>query len=345
MAEPFTKADPTATGWAIRDPIVRLRRWGTEQTFDLDPSIQSVLGAAPEATIQISEPDGRISRRHASLAIEDGVWTVRDLDSTNGIQQDGEPRRSFALVPGVELSLGGVTLIAESPHSIALHALLQRLMGWSAERLADVDQALRAVREAANLRAVLVLAGEGSLSGVVARLHRSVLGRDRALVVRDPKESGIAAMDRATDGMLVLDASALPDDLEQVLAGLRLPNARVRLVVCARTVDEASEVTRRLPRIASVVLTPIEERQPELDRLLESFAHDAADALGTAGSAFRPLDCKWIRDGGAKTLEEIEEVTRRVVALRNWGVTAGAERLGITHGALSRWASRRRIPT
>ena len=44
-------------------------------------------------------------------------------------------------------------------------------------------------------------------------------------------------------------------------------------------------------------------------------------------------------------LAEIETGTRRLVALRNWGVTGGAERLGITHGALSRWAKRRKIPT
>ena len=32
------------------------------------------------------------------------------------------------------------------------------------------------------------------------------------------------------------------------------------------------------------------------------------------------------------------------VALRNWGVNDGAARLGITHGALSLWLSRRQIP-
>jgi len=54
---------------------------------------------------------------------------------------------------------------------------------------------------------------------------------------------------------------------------------------------------------------------------------------------------EWVRASGVATLAELEEMARRLVAIRNWGVTHGAERLGITHGALSRWAQRRKIPT
>jgi hypothetical protein len=61
-----------------------------------------------------------------------------------------------------------------------------------------------------------------------------------------------------------------------------------------------------------------------------------------AGTAFSPATR--VLDSGITTLDEIEEVARRLVALRNWGVTDGAKRLGITHVALSRWARRWHIP-
>jgi len=67
--------------------------------------------------------------------------------------------------------------------------------------------------------------------------------------------------------------------------------------------------------------------------------------LGASDLGFRPLDPAWARASGLATLSEIEDVARRLVALRNWGVTGGAARLGITHGALSRWARRRKLPT
>jgi predicted DNA-binding protein (UPF0251 family) len=44
----------------------------------------------------------------------------------------------------------------------------------------------------------------------------------------------------------------------------------------------------------------------------------------------------WIRATEPASLEEIETIAMRIVALRNWGVNAGAEKLGISHAALSR---------
>jgi hypothetical protein len=44
-------------------------------------------------------------------------------------------------------------------------------------------------------------------------------------------------------------------------------------------------------------------------------------------------------------MKELDELALRLVAERNWGVTAGAERLGISHVALSKWMRRRDIPT
>jgi predicted DNA-binding protein (UPF0251 family) len=48
-------------------------------------------------------------------------------------------------------------------------------------------------------------------------------------------------------------------------------------------------------------------------------------------------------DSGVTTLDQLEAFALRLVALRSWGVAEGARRLGISHGALSRWAQRWKI--
>jgi hypothetical protein len=89
----------------------------------------------------------------------------------------------------------------------------------------------------------------------------------------------------------------------------------------------------------------IAERGAEIERLLEAYGADAVEELGADFLGFRPHDLERVRTCGVADLDELEELARRLVALRNWGVSGGANRLGITHGALSRWARRRRIPT
>ncbi|MEJ7602004.1 MAG: FHA domain-containing protein [Kofleriaceae bacterium] len=345
MADPSTNADPTGTGWAINDLVVRLRLLGSERAFDLSSARQWVVGASPECTIQLDDPSGRVSRRHAVLHREGDTWLVRDLGSTNGIRHDGEATRAFSLSPGAEIELGGIAMIAESARSIELHALLRRVLGWSLRCLADVDRALGVVRDMANLRTGLILRGEGSLVGAARRLHHLVLGPERPFVLRKGDEMGIHAAERAVSGVLCFDADALPPDLREVVASLRLPETRVRLIVCARTAESSAEVATIVPRVATLWIPPLAERGDEMEQLLEAYGRDAVTVLDAAELGFRQHDLKWVRASGIRTLEEIEEVTYRLVALRNWGVTAGAERLGITHGALSRWARRRKIPT
>jgi pSer/pThr/pTyr-binding forkhead associated (FHA) protein len=344
VADARTKADPAAKGWMIDDPVVRFRHFGSEQVIDLAASDRWGLGSSAECSIRLDDPSGRVSRRHAALAREGETWTMQDLGSTNGLRQNREDRRVFQLAPGDEIELGGITLIAESRRSVELHELLRRLLGWSAARLGEVDRALRMVREMANLRAALILRGEGPLHGVARRLHGVTLG-DRPFVVLGGKERGEAGLDRAVNGMICVDARALPRDIHQVIAGFRMPDLRLRLMAFADSVSAAAEIATLIPRIATIWLPPLAERADELDRLLEAYGRDAVAELGAPDLGFRPHDLEWVRARGVKTLDEAEEVTHRLVALRSWGVAGGAKRLGITHSALSRWARRRKIPT
>lgn len=104
------------------------------------------------------------------------------------------------------------------------------------------------------------------------------------------------------------------------------------------------EVAPPGPITVRVVVPPLRDRT-DLDALLASYAIDAAAAFGAPDPALRPHDLSWVLAGGIATHAEAEEVIRRVVAARAFGITAGAERLGITHAALSRYLRRRKIPT
>jgi FHA domain len=73
----------------------------------------------------------RVSRRHALLYVENLIWCVRDLQSTNGLfvrQNDGSTIRVFrstTLEHGMQVSFGpvtlGVSIITEDPRRSAHH--------------------------------------------------------------------------------------------------------------------------------------------------------------------------------------------------------------------------------
>lgn len=331
-------------GWALNDPVVRFRVQGSERVFDLATSDRWVLGSSSDCSVRLDDFSGRVSRRHAVASRDGEIWTMHDLGSTNGLRLNREERRSFQLATGDEIELGGITLLAESHRSIELHDLLRRWLGWSASRLGEVDRALRDVREMSHLRAALILHGMDSLAGVVRRLHRVALG-DRPFVALGPDDSGMQGLEHAMNGMLCVDARGLPRDIRPVIANLRTPDMRVRLVAYADSSEAAAEIAAMISRIVTISIPPLTEREDEIERLLEAYASDAAEELGADYPALRPRDPELVRRSGVASLGEMEHVARRLVALRNWGVAGGAKRLGITHGALSRWARRRGLPT
>lgn len=345
MAQLSTKADPTVAGWAIRDQVSQLRIYGTDELFALQPGQSVVVGASPEAGIRLEDPTGRVSRKHALIEDRGGEWVMTDLDSTNGTRQDGETRKTFAITPGTEIDVGGVKLIAESESLLSLRELLCRFIGWSRDKATDVDRALRAIRELAHLRISLVVCADGKLDHVAHMIHDRALGTERPFSTHEGTESGMAALSRATDGTLYVDGKNMPSDLQHVLVSLRLPDTRARLIVGADDYEVGAQLAAMIPSITTLQLPSLAQRSGELDRILQAFATDAVASLGAADTGLREHDLKWIKDSKIASLDEAAEVMRRVVAMRNWGVTEGAERLGITHGALSRWARRRKLPT
>jgi hypothetical protein len=334
-----TNEDPAPIDWSIDDPVIRFRVLGSEHVLDLPAADRCVLGSSPQCSLRLEDPSGRLSRRHAEALRHRGGWQMVDLDSTNGLRINNKRRRSIQLTPGDEVELGGVTLIAESQRSIELRALLQEWLGWSTSRLVEVDRALREVRAMANLRTALILRGAGDLGKIARRLHQVTLG-DRPFVPFTSLDRRAQGLERARNGTLYVDERESMHRLRDALATGYRTDLRVRLVAALNSTKPVADFAAMLSRIAMLSIPTVTERPGDIPRLLEAYGMEAAAALGTTWLGLYRGDTQRVLDSGVITLDQLEVYTLRLVALRNWGITEGAKRLGVTHGALSRWARR-----
>jgi len=343
-----TANDPGNVGWRITDEVIQLRPVGREDPFELrvTSSGDPLIGSSSACAVRVQDATGCVSRLHARLARGEGaLWSVHDLGSKNGTWVEGARRITYPLTPGTEIVVGSVSLIAESRELIALRQLLSRMLGYSDEKRVDVDRALRGVRDAATLRAALVLCGPGDLLAIAARLHEEMLGGDAPFVPVDSDGPALPLMAKAANGTLCLSVKQLPADLENVIAATRVPGSRTRVIICAPTIKAAAKTCLMFGRVARVVLTPVATRRDELAVLVEDCARDAADRLGQASTGLDDRDRAWLRKRRYEGFAELDEFVRRMVAIRTLGVTEGAARLGMTHSALSHWARRHAIPT
>jgi hypothetical protein len=351
-----TNLDPAASEWGIDDHVMRLREWGTDLIRMLPaPAVTGwMLGAATSCAVRLVDPSGQVSRVHASLIHDQARWRLRDAGSTNGMRLDGARRTEIILEPGIEIGIGGLTLIAESRRWIALRGFLARMLGWRGDRTEVVDHALRSIRMSATRRTALVLCGDGDLVPTARSIHRHALGNDRPFVVCDPRrrrskatvrsaenyETGMQAFEAARGGSLCVRNRRLPRDFAQVVAALRNPDARVQLIVCAGHSDDCRSY------LASPITVPsLAGREAELDRIIDEYAEDAVAELGAPRVGFLAVDHAWVREHASSSLSEIEKATLRLVALRHSrNLSHAAARLGMAPVSLSRWIGRREMP-
>lgn len=352
---PPTDPDPSLEDWRIHDELVWLREWGTDRVHALPSSSSEVIvGASPSCTLRLEDASGRVSRRHARLARDrdGGRWSIQDLGSKNGVWLDGARCARDVLEPGVELRLGGITLIAESPRLIALRGYLSRLLGWRAAQRHAVEHALRLLRFTAAGRASLVLCGPEDLVPIAQELHRRALGPERPFVLCDPRRRRAAgtvraaanlaralpAIAAAAGGSICVLREHLPRDFPEALEILRRPGAHVQLIVCARR-----PVKSDLYLNDAVLVPPLATRAKELGRIIAEYADDAIARLGAPPGSLTTRDRAWIRRHAASSLAEVEKATLRAIAVRTSGsVTEAAARLGMSRAALASWLRRKR---
>jgi hypothetical protein len=356
MSTLSTKNDPTAEGWSMDDAIVRLREWGTDRVHMLPPAGEALIGTAEGCQIQLEDRTGHVSRRHARVWREPERWMIEDAGSKNGIRLDGARvgHGVSSIEPGLEIGIGGLTLLAESARLIALRGFLARVLGWTSEQAVVVDQALRSIRMAAAQRVGLVLSGDAELVAIAHSIHRCALGPDRPFIACDPRRrtsrESVRAVENHTQGMVALQAarggslcvwsSRLPRDFSQVLRKLREPDTRVQLVCCS-TKRDSSDGLLTTP----IDLPPLARRSGELPRIIDEYARDAIAELGATPAAFTKQDHAWVTEHAATSLGEIEKATLRLTAIRMSGTFGrAAARLGMSHVALSRWIGRRQLP-
>lgn len=346
--------------WLVHDDVTHLRRWASEASYPLpSPPLSRgetrTIGAADGCWLRLQDDENRVSRRHAQLSYDrpDG-WMLGDLGSKNGLWLDGETRASpFPLTPGIEIRIGGITMVAESPRLRELREVLKRLIGWGAERSEDVDLALRSIRMAVMHREPLLLCAPNANISIARLLHQHAIGPDRPLVVCDPRRvaraeetvraapnyaRGLEALEAATSGTLCVWRWRLPPDFAEVEELRRKPDARVLLIVCSTSAPHPVDAESQL------VIPALAERGSELRRIVSAYGADAIAEFG--GGRFTAADLDWVTEHEASTLAAIETATRRLVAYDACGeeITRAAHRLGMAHGTLSVWIARRRMP-
>jgi len=350
-----TKIDLDDRRWHIDDAVVRLRRWGAEHAYHLPepPGGPLKLGSALTCDVQLHDEAGLLSREHAVLTPGPTGWEILDWDSKNGLWVEGVRATKRTLQAGLKLQLGGLILVAESLKSIGLRSLVSRLVGWGPARRSGVDEALQNLRDCAIQRTPLILIGDHDLAPVAARLHRMTLGPKAPFLSYDGADlvadgAVITAIQAARHGTLCVPirrratASAVADAVHAVDIA-----TRPRLVLCASNVGDAAAVSTTPGRRAVISIPPLSERTGEILRLVHEAAQDIVQELGAPSTGFTMHDLERLQAMKFSGMADLEDSIRRIVAMRTWGVTAGAQRLGLKHSSLSQWArnKNRRLST
>ena len=106
-----------------------------------------IIGSDPAVALRLVDSTRSVSRHHARLVRVDSGWEIEDSRSRYGVRCDGGRATSkrFLITPGMEIGLGGITLIAENASLVDLRQYLARVLGWGATSRPAINLALRAV--------------------------------------------------------------------------------------------------------------------------------------------------------------------------------------------------------
>jgi FHA domain len=352
----LVSTSPAGDAW-FRDDVVQLREWRTNLVHRLPPvPVQEcTIGSAQTCSIRLADDSNQVSRFHARLLPDHGRWKLLDTGSMNGIMVEGHQSPEVVLIPGLEVRLGGVTLLAESAAMMSLRGFLCRLLGWSIAAQEAVNVALRTLRQVNTGEAPLLLCGDGDLFDVARGLHARSPRRQRPFVFCDPKQkstrasshhpaiepSATGALAAAEKGTICFRSTKLPEDFAVLSLSRRSRPTPVQIIICAAGLDEVGAF-----RAAPLPIPPLQLRKEEVGRIIDAYAKDACSWIeGASNHALPAEDRTWIADHSAESIPEIEKGASRLIALRVAGSVLGAASLlGIHHSTLLRWIGRRELP-
>jgi len=133
---------------------LKLVAGGEAQTWELDGETVTI-GSKDENLVCLT-CDG-VSRYHAELAFEDGVWVIKDLGSRNGIFVAGEKVDIHELAPGDEIQVGNARLRFELVTPGALDGAKEVLGAFRKDPVGTLKTDARARMGLAGTVAVVIL--------------------------------------------------------------------------------------------------------------------------------------------------------------------------------------------
>lgn len=355
-----TATDPEGSKvrvWLDHEPVIHLRERTGERVYRLPgPDVdECVIGSDPSAALRLFDPGGLVSRAHARLVREGTQWKIEDLQSKNGLRQDGTRSIKFPIVPGVEIGIGSLTLIAENQSLVQLRKYLARVLGWDPDGQSMVEVAIQAIRSAANQHQPLVIGGVDDLVAVARQIHLRTTPRGAPFVVCGSRPckpdlsvdvtathaDPAAAFERAAGGTVCARAQELPVRLERLMevAGESGARSQAQLILCA------SKPLRWWKATQPIIVPKLAQRSAiDLQNIVADYAIDAIIELDAAPTSFTLANREWVAKHARKSFASIEVATRRIVACNDSGnVHRAAARLGLSHVALAKWLKHRRL--
>lgn len=362
IAKAFTTSTRTARneGWDIIDEVVGFRMWGSSECFYFPTAEKEWrMGSSPSCELQLQDPQGAISRHHATMRCVDFQWHIIDRQSKNGLGIDGVRRARAQIDPGTIVTLGSLKLVAISCRLMRLHDFLQLIMGGGDGAGPAIDEAMQDLRFAQLRRDPIALRGRGNLVALARQLSEILLGEQRPFTLHDtarrasdeeeegdvrrmPNTSSFEeAIELAREGAVCLRGRRLPKGFVGTVINLRSSHERSpMLIIC----DEG-RLDLNLMRIARPIRVPrLRERsRGELNFAITAYALAASRELATEASLSEG-DRRWVV-ANAETLPQLETCVRRLLAFRKKGSLLGAAQLlGMSTAVLRDWLKRHPLP-
>jgi DNA-binding NtrC family response regulator len=109
--------------------------------FHLPRSGVVVIGRASDAELQLSHAS--VSRRHATIRVDDGVMRIADLGSHNGTRVNGElVQDSRTLASGDVATVGDVVLVVHVSNPVVVSRATYAETGWRRRLAEEMDRAI-----------------------------------------------------------------------------------------------------------------------------------------------------------------------------------------------------------